>query len=424
MDIIRITGSKKLEGEVQLQGSKNSALPILAACVSVNGISVIHNCPSLTDVDAAVKILEYLGCRVTRRESALVIDSGDVKRSDIPQHLMHEMRSSIVFLAPLLSRFGSACVSTPGGCEIGLRPIDLHLNAMRKMGAVIEEESGILSCSCPNGLSGAKIVLSFPSVGATENIMIAAATAKGTTVLVNAAREPEIRDLAVYLNSCGAKIKGAGEGTIVIEGVESLHGTEHSVIPDRIVASTFMAAAAATGGKVLIKGVVPSHITPVISAFEEAGCRVDSGASRLYICAPKRLGRVQTIRTMPYPGFPTDSQAIVMAMLCTADGTSMIIENIFENRFRHVQELRKLGAKIDVEGRVAVVEGVESLKAAHVYAPDLRGGAALIVAGLAAQGVTEIENVRLIDRGWQNIEKSLSALGADIVRTDESETAV
>lgn len=424
MDIIRITGSKKLEGEVQLQGSKNSALPILAACVSVNGISVIHNCPSLTDVDAAVKILEYLGCRVTRRESALVIDSSDVKRSDIPQHLMHEMRSSIVFLAPLLSRFGSACVSTPGGCEIGLRPIDLHLNAMRKMGAVIEEESGILSCSCPNGLSGAKIVLSFPSVGATENIMIAAATAKGTTVLVNAAREPEIRDLAVYLNSCGAKIKGAGEGTIVIEGVESLHGTEHSVIPDRIVASTFMAAAAATGGKVLIKGVVPSHITPVISAFEEAGCRVDSGASRLYICAPKRLGRVQTIRTMPYPGFPTDSQAIVMAMLCTADGTSMIIENIFENRFRHVQELRKLGAKIDVEGRVAVVEGVESLKAAHVYAPDLRGGAALIVAGLAAQGVTEIENVRLIDRGWQNIEKSLSALGADIVRTDESETAV
>lgn len=424
MDIIRITGSKKLEGEVQLQGSKNSALPILAACVSVNGISVIHNCPSLTDVDAAVKILEYLGCRVTRRESALVIDSGDVKRSDIPQHLMHEMRSSIVFLAPLLSRFGSACVSTPGGCEIGLRPIDLHLNAMRKMGAVIEEESGILSCSCPNGLSGAKIVLSFPSVGATENIMIAAATAKGTTVLVNAAREPEIRDLAVYLNSCGAKIKGAGEGTIVIEGVESLHGTEHSVIPDRIVASTFMAAAAATGGKVLIKGVVPSHITPVISAFEEAGCRVDSGASRLYICAPKRLGRVQTIRTMPYPGFPTDSQAIVMAMLCTADGTSMIIENIFENRFRHVQELRKLGAKIDVEGRVAVVEGVESLKAAHVYAPDLRGGAALIVAGLAAQGVTEIENVRLIDRGWQDIEKSLSALGADIVRTDESETAV
>ena len=424
MDIIRITGSKKLEGEVQLQGSKNSALPILAACVSVNGISVIHNCPSLTDVDAAVKILEYLGCRVTRRESALVIDSSDVKRSDIPQHLMHEMRSSIVFLAPLLSRFGSACVSTPGGCEIGLRPIDLHLNAMRKMGAVIEEESGILSCSCPNGLSGAKIVLSFPSVGATENIMIAAATAKGTTVLVNAAREPEIRDLAVYLNSCGAKIKGAGEGTIVIEGVESLHGTEHSVIPDRIVASTFMAAAAATGGKVLIKGVVPSHITPVISAFEEAGCRVDSGASRLYICAPKRLGRVQTIRTMPYPGFPTDSQAIVMAMLCTADGTSMLIENIFENRFRHVQELRKLGAKIDVEGRVAVVEGVESLKAAHVYAPDLRGGAALIVAGLAAQGVTEIENVRLIDRGWQDIEKSLSALGADIVRTYESETAV
>ena len=424
MDIIRITGSKKLEGEVQLQGSKNSALPILAACVSVNGISVIHNCPSLTDVDAAVKILEYLGCRVTRRESALVIDSGDVKRSDIPQHLMHEMRSSIVFLAPLLSRFGSACVSTPGGCEIGLRPIDLHLNAMRKMGAVIEEESGILSCSCPNGLSGAKIVLSFPSVGATENIMIAAATAKGTTVLVNAAREPEIRDLAVYLNSCGAKIKGAGEGTIVIEGVESLHGTEHSVIPDRIVASTFMAAAAATGGKVLIKGVVPSHITPVISAFEEAGCRVDSGASRLYICAPKRLGRVQTIRTMPYPGFPTDSQAIVMAMLCTAEGTSMLIENIFENRFRHVQELRKLGAKIDVEGRVAVVEGVESLKAAHVYAPDLRGGAALIVAGLAAQGVTEIENVRLIDRGWQDIEKSLRALGADIVRTDESETAV
>lgn len=416
MEIIRVTGKNKLEGEVKLQGSKNSALPILAAAVSVNGVSVIHNCPSLTDVDAAIKILEHIGCHVSRQSSTVVIDSTDVDRCDIPQELMHEMRSSIVFLGPLLARFGSAYVSTPGGCEIGLRPIDLHLNAMRKLGAEITEESGVLSCTCAKRMQGAKIVLSFPSVGATENIMIAAATAKGTTVVVNAAREPEIRDLAVYLNSCGAKIKGAGEGTVVIEGVKELHSAEHSVIPDRIVASTFMAAAAVTGGKVLIKGVVPSHITPVISAFEEAGCRVDAGASRLYICAPQKLSRVQTIRTMPYPGFPTDSQAIVMSMLCLARGTSVFIENIFENRYRHVHELRKFGAKIDVEGKVAVVEGVDSFKAARVCAPDLRGGAALVVAGLAAQGVTEIENVRLIDRGCQDIEKVLRSLGADIVR--------
>ncbi len=416
MDIIRVTGKNKLEGEVQLQGSKNSALPILAAAVSVKGVSVIHNCPSLTDVDAAIKILEHIGCHVSRQSSTVVIDSTDADRCDIPQQLMHEMRSSIVFLGPLMARFGSAFVSTPGGCEIGLRPIDLHLSAMRKMGAEITEESGALNCTCGKGLQGAKIVLSFPSVGATENIMIAAATAKGTTVLVNAAREPEICDLAAYLNSCGAKIKGAGEGTVVIEGVKELHSAEHSVIPDRIVASTFMAAAAVTGGKVLIKGVVPSHITPVISTFEEAGCRVDTGASRLYICAPQKLSRVQTVRTMPYPGFPTDSQAIVMAMLCLAKGTSVFIENIFENRYRHVHELRKLGAKIDVEGKVAVVEGVDSFKAARVRVPDLRGGAALVVAGLAAEGVTEIENVRLIDRGCQDIERLLRSLGADIVR--------
>lgn len=419
MDIIKIIGQKKIEGEINLQGAKNSVLPILASCVAVCGESVIHNCPQLSDVDAAIDILRHLGCKVRREEESIIVDSRNIIRYDIPQNLMHAMRSSIVFLGPLLSRCTRADIFSPGGCEIGLRPIDLHLSSMEKLGANIVTECGFIKCEC-QALKGSKIVLSFPSVGATENIIIAAARAEGTTVIVNAAREPEIKDLILFLNSCGAKITDLGAGEIVIEGVSALHGAEHTVIPDRIVASAFMASAGITGGEVLIKNAFPENIVPIIGPFQESGCTISCSENSIYLKAPKVLNRVKLIRTMPYPGFPTDSQAIIMAMLCLAKGTSLFVENIFENRYRHVEELKKFGAKISVEGKVAVVEGTDSFKGARVFAPDLRGGGALVIAGLAAQGETIIENVSLIDRGWQNIEEDLHLLGADIKRQKDT----
>lgn len=417
METVRITGQKRLSGDVRLQGAKNSALPVLAAAASVRGTSVIHNCPELSDVDAAIRILEFIGCRVTRDADTVAVDASNVARCDIPRELMCEMRSSVIFLAPLLSRMSAAELSMPGGCEIGLRPIDLHLSALRLMGAQIETEGGMLSCSCPAGrLHGEKITLSFPSVGATENILIAAATAQGETVINNAAREPEIADLADFLNSCGAKITGAGSGEITVQGVDRLGPAEHTVIPDRIIASTYMAAAAVTGGDVTVTNARPEHITPVISVFEQAGCKVICGADTVRLIAPKRLRSVQTVRTMPYPGFPTDSQAAVMSMLSIAHGTSVMIETIFENRYRHVRELCSMGADIVTEGKVAVIKGVEALTGACVSAADLRAGTALAVAGLAAHGSTVIENVRLIDRGWQDMEDNLRSLGASIER--------
>lgn len=416
MEEIIIEGGRRLEGEINIQGSKNSALPILAATASAQGTCIIHNCPRLTDVDAAIKILKYLGCSVFRKDSSVIVNASGITRSDIPEKLMHEMRSSIVFLGPLLSRFGKAEISAPGGCEIGLRPIDLHIAAMNSFGVTITEEQGCLHCSSSGRLKGTKINLSFPSVGATENIMIAAATASGTTVVFNAAREPEISNLALFLNSCGAKIKGFGEGIIQIEGVQKLHGCEHTVISDRIVASTFMTAAAVTGGRIVLNDIVSSHLNPVIPVFEDAGCLIEQRRCSMEIVAPKRLLPFRTVRTMPYPGFPTDSQATVMSMACIARGTSMIIENIFESRYKHVTELIRLGANIEVEGRAAVIKGVPYLTGARVVSPDLRGGAALVTAGLSARGETRIGNVHLIDRGCQDLEKNLSALGAKIKR--------
>lgn len=423
MEKIVIEGGKRLSGELRVHGSKNSALPILAAAVLTNKPCVIHNCPRLTDVDAAIRILTYLGCKVEREGNTVTIDATSIERSDIPDHLMREMRSSVVFLGPILARMGKASLSTPGGCEIGLRLIDLHLSAMRQFGVEIQEEHGRLDCVCPEPMKGVKIALSFPSVGATENIMLAAATAQGRTVLVNAAREPEISDLADFLNGCGARIHGAGEGTIVINGVKALSGTEHTVIPDRITAATYMAAAAVTHGHLTLRDIIPAHLGPVIPVMEEAGCDISICARDLTISAPPRLHRVHTVRTMPYPGFPTDAQAPVMAMTAIADGTSVIIENIFESRYKHVSELMRLGAHIKVEGRVAVVEGVPFLSGAPVVAPDLRGGSSLVIAGLSARGNTEITGVRHIDRGYEKIEESLQAIGAQIKREicDETE---
>lgn len=415
MENLIISGGIRLEGKTRLQGSKNSSLPILAACAAVNGISVIHNCPRITDVDIAVAILERLGCRVSREGGTVTVDSGDINCSAIPEELMSEMRSSIIFLGALLARFGKGSATLPGGCEIGLRPIDMHIAAFRSMGVVIEESGGSMECTAPNGLAPCRISLSFPSVGATENIMLASLAAKGETVITNAAREPEIKDLADFLNECGAKIIGAGQSVIRIYGGRRLTGAEHRVIPDRIVASTYMACAAVTGGRAVVTEVEREHLAPVIPVFEGCGCKIDFANGEMSVTAPKRAERIKYLRTMPYPGFPTDSQALVTAVAATARGTSIISERVFENRFRHVPELIKMGADIRVEDScVAVVEGVPSLHGAKVTASDLRGGSALIAAALGARGESVIDGVRHVLRGCEDVCGNLSRLGADI----------
>lgn len=415
MENLIISGGIRLDGKTRLQGSKNSSLPILAACAAVNGISVIHNCPRITDVDIAVAILERLGCRVSREGGTVTVDSGDINCSAIPEELMSEMRSSIIFLGALLARFGRGSATLPGGCEIGLRPIDMHVAAFRSMGVVIEESGGSMECTAPNGLAPCRISLSFPSVGATENIMLASLAAKGETVITNAAREPEIKDLADFLNECGANIIGAGQSVIRIYGGRRLTGAEHRVIPDRIVASTYMACAAVTGGRAVVTEVEREHLAPVIPVFELCGCKIDFANGEMSVTAPKRAERIKYLRTMPYPGFPTDSQALVTAVAATARGTSIISERVFENRFRHVPELIKMGADIRVEDScVAVVEGVPSLHGAKVTASDLRGGSALIAAALGARGESVIDGVRHVLRGCEDVCGNLSRLGADI----------
>ncbi len=416
MNKLIIEGGKSLCGKIRVQGSKNSLLPILAATVVAKGESVLHNCPELTDVEAAVAILRHLGCKVLRQNDTLTIDSGAINRYDIPETLMREMRSSIVFLGSVTARTGMAVLSAPGGCEIGLRPIDLHVSSLKKLGVTFKDSWGNIEC-CSNGrLKGTEITLSFPSVGATENIMLAAATANGTTVINNAAREPEIDDLAAFLNACGADISVDGTGTVVINGVQFLHGAHHTVIPDRIVAATYMSAVCAAGGDVLLENIDSRHLTPILPVFEQAGCALCVSESSLRITSRGRPKMLRSVRTMPYPGFPTDAQAPVMAMACVARGTSVIVENIFESRFKHVSELVRMGAEIKVEGRVAVVYGVERLYGAKVVATDLRGGGALAVAGLAAVGTTEITGVGHIDRGYECLENNLRQIGASIIR--------
>lgn len=416
MEQLQIEGRHRLEGKVPIHGAKNSALPVLAATILMNGVSEIENCPDLADVRASAAILRYLGCRVDYREGCMTVDATGLCRQNVPNRLMREMRSSIVFLGAIVARTGGAQLSFPGGCELGPRPIDLHLSALRQMGVTIRENGGTLTCRADKGLKGAAITLSFPSVGATENILLAAVTAKGTTTIVNAAREPEIIDLCAFLSACGAKIQGAGEGLITVEGVERLSPCRHRVIPDRIEAATYMAAAAVTGGSLLLEHICPSHLSAVLPVFEEAGCRLTLWEDSLLVQAPPRLLRVKTVRTMPYPGFPTDAQAPVMAMTCVAEGTSVFIENIFESRYKHVGELCRLSARIKVEGRMAVVEGVPHLSGAPVTCTDLRGGAALTVAALAANGQTTIGDLHHLDRGYQDLTTCLADVGGVIRR--------
>jgi len=418
MNVLKIQGGAPLFGEIDVHGSKNSVLPILAATLIHKGESVIHNCPDLRDVRFAVAILEYLGCKVQREGNTVTVDSSTMSGCDIPDKLMREMRSSVIFLGAILARCGKASMSFPGGCELGPRPIDLHLSALRRMGMEICEQGGIISCRV-NSPCGCDIDLAFPSVGATENIMLAATACPGITRVRNAAREPEIEDLQSFLQGMGIRINGAGSSTIEIEGSCKTHDLEHSAIADRIVAATYLLSAAATGGDVTVNGMRPEHISTVLSQLESAGCRLSISKNSVRVRRDRDLHAFSVIRTMPYPGFPTDAQAPMMALATKCKGTSVFIENIFDSRYRHVNELMRMGANIRVEGKVALVTGVKELTGASVAAGDLRGGAALVIAGLAAQGESEISEVWHIDRGYENIEGVLKCLGAKISRMEK-----
>ena len=414
MSGILVNGGNKLSGVVDIQGAKNSVLPVLAASILCDGKCIIKNCPDLSDVETSMKILAHLNCSGIRNGRTVTVDSTQINGFEIPDTLMREMRSSVVFLGAIIGRMGQAVISSPGGCELGPRPIDLHISALKQMGVVIKEDHGFLYCNAGKGLTGAEITLGIPSVGATENIILAAATAKGKTVIHNAAKEPEISDLADFLNSAGARIYGSGSDTVEIFGVEHLSGTEHSIIPDRIAAVTYMAAAAVTGSTITLNNIMPAHMVSTISVFRDSGCELVLSGKSMRIAAPERLKRVPAIRTQVHPGFPTDAGPLVIAMLSLAAGTSVFVENIFENRYRYIDELKRFGAKIKTEGRVAVIEGVESLSGADCVSTDLRGGAALVIAALAAKGSARIGEIHHIERGYDDIAGTLAALGADI----------
>lgn len=413
MSKLIIDGGNRIGGEVRVGGAKNSVLPILAATVLNGGINVVHDIPKLLDVDIMEEILTSLGCSVKRENGTIVVNSKELTNYEIPEELVREMRSSIIFLGAMLSRCGKVKISYPGGCEIGPRPIDLHLKSLREMGAKIEERHGFLTCEATK-LRGSDIQLDFPSVGATENIMLAAIFAKGTTIIRNAAREPEIVDLENFLNAMGAKVSGAGTATIRIEGVEKLYDVEHNIIPDRIVAGTYLIATAITKGEIVLKNVIHEHLQSTLYKLRESGCIVQIYNHSLKLIAPKEIKAVESIRTLPYPGYPTDMQAQMMTLMTLSDGITIVTENIFENRYKHANELVRMGANIKVDGRIAIVKGVTKLSGATVVAQDLRGGAALIVAGLAAEGTTIVENIKHVERGYENIHEVLGTLGARI----------
>lgn len=416
MERLIVKGGNRLVGTVKTSGAKNAVLPIIAASILGTSPSRLDEIPALEDVRTICAVLECLGIKVDASEPhTLKIDSREITSCEAPYELVRSMRASFLVMGPLLARKGYARISQPGGCAIGTRPIDLHLKGFEALGVKIEQGHGYIEASAPEGMTGANIYLDFPSVGATENIMMAAAMASGTTVLENPAEEPEIVDLANYLNQMGARVRGAGTNVITIEGVSELHGVQHSVIPDRIEAGTYMIAAAMTGGDVIIENVLPEHQKPLIAKLREAGALVEEDIDRIHVVGGGKLKAVD-IKTLPYPGFPTDMQAQMMAMLSVAEGRSKITETVFENRFMHVVELNRMGANITTEGRSAAITGPAHLTGCTVRATDLRAGAAMILAGLVAEGSTEICDIYHIDRGYEEIAAKLTRLGADIKR--------
>lgn len=417
MSVMYIRGGRPLEGELAVHGAKNSVLPILAACLLAKGPVTLNNCPRLTDVAAALGILRRLGCQVEQEGHTIVVDPTGASGCSISEEQMRSMRSSIIFLGPLLARAGEAHLSYPGGCELGPRPIDLHLSALRAMGCEVREEQGI---HCLGRPKGGEVQLSIPSVGATENAMLCAVGASGPTTITNAAREPEIGDLQSFLNSLGAGVRGAGSSTITVEGGRCLSGGEYTVMGDRIVAATLLSAAASAGGTVRLRGVDWRHLATVLSVFHQAGCRVESKLEyvELFRDGSVPLRGAPTVRTAPYPGFPTDAQAPVMAALAASQGCTLFVETIFDSRYRHVPELIRMGADITTEGRVALVRGVERLHGARVEAADLRGGGALAAAALGAEGTTVLSGLNHIDRGYEGLEEMLRLLGADVERRE------
>lgn len=410
-----INGGRALSGETRVHGAKNSVLPILAASVISGRESVITDCPDLSDVRESVKILRYLGCSVKHEGGVITVNSENLLTDEIPEHLMLKMRSSVIFLGALIARHRSGKITLPGGCEIGPRPIDLHLKAFREMGIKIEESGGIISCDAKN-MHSANIHLDFPSVGATENIMLASAGVDGMTVISNAAKEPEIKDLQDYLIKTGVKIYGAGTDKIYIFGRGERKSCVHKIIPDRIEAATYICAALMTGGNVKIDNVKPNHMEAFWSAVSETGADITIDNNTVYVKGAKRLSAAKRIRTYPYPGFPTDMQSVFMSLMTTAKGTSVITENIFRDRFRHVDGLLRMGADIVTDGSVAIIRGVGHLNGAHTAANDLRGGAALTIAALAADGISEIDKICYIERGYEQFDLNLRSLGADIQR--------
>ena len=418
MSIWHVMGGKPLRGSVRAQGSKNAVLPVIAAALLCGNETELTNCPHLSDVEAAMDILRHLGCGAALEGDTLTLDTGAPVRCDIPRDLMHRMRSSVIFLGPILARCGKACLSLPGGCEIGQRPIDLHLSSLRKLGVTIREQGGDILCEASD-LHGGDVILSFPSVGATENTMLAATACPGVTRVINAAREPEIADLQNFLQKAGAKVQGGGESVITLWGETPRRDVEHTILPDRIETATFLCAAAACGGEVTLTNTEPEHVGTVIQCLREAGCLIRISGRTITLRAERPLSGMATVRTMPYPGFPTDAQAPLMAAACTGTGTTLFLETIFENRFRHVSELARMGADIRVSGRTALVTG-KPLHGARVRSTDLRGGAAMVVAALAARGESIIEDLHHIDRGYERMEEKLAALGADIRRVEDS----
>ncbi|KAF1677969.1 UDP-N-acetylglucosamine 1-carboxyvinyltransferase [Bacillus mexicanus] len=419
MEKIIVRGGQKLNGTVKVEGAKNAVLPVIAAALLASEEkSVICDVPTLSDVYTINEVLRHLGADVHFENNEVTVNASYALQTEAPFEYVRKMRASVLVMGPLLARTGHARVALPGGCAIGSRPIDQHLKGFEAMGAEIKVGNGFIEAEVKGRLQGAKIYLDFPSVGATENLIMAAALAEGTTTLENVAKEPEIVDLANYINGMGGKIRGAGTGTIKIEGVEKLHGVKHHIIPDRIEAGTFMVAAAITEGNVLVKGAVPEHLTSLIAKMEEMGVTIKDEGEGLRVIGPKELKPID-IKTMPHPGFPTDMQSQMMALLLRASGTSMITETVFENRFMHAEEFRRMNGDIKIEGRSVIINGPVQLQGAEVAATDLRAGAALILAGLVAEGHTRVTELKHLDRGYVDFHQKLAAIGADIERVND-----